>query len=173
MKLTRQKAIASARAFVDYRVEIIINILNLNYIEDWTRWVDAEGNSLKLKKNGNIKITKSNHPVQKTNDIFFKARPGLIARHSYWAFVINGDGNRIVNFLGNDGVLRSCYYEGGNWVRNFSPLLLGIDNLWVVENNYLNSDKKKIKGVKLPNHKEFVVESCFVTGEIEKDLENT
>lgn len=171
MKLTRQKAIASARAFVDDRIENIINILSLNYIGDWTKWVDAEGNSLKLKKNGGIIITKSNHPVQKTNDIFFKARPDLIAKHSYWAFVINCGENRIVNFLGNDGILRSCYYENGNWVKNFSPLLLGINNLWVVVNNYLDSECKEIKGVKLPNHKEFVVENCFVTGEIEKDLE--
>ena len=171
MKLTRQKAIASARSFAGDGIEVIINILQLNYIDDWTKWTDAEGNSLKLKKNGNIKITKSNNPVQKTNDIFIKARPDLIAKHSYWAFVINGGGNRIINFLGNDGVLRSCYYENDNWIKNFSPLLLGIDNLCVVVNNYLDSEHKEIKGIKLPHHKEFVVESCFVTGEIEKDLE--
>jgi hypothetical protein len=164
LKLTKQNSIASARAFAGDRVEVLINILQLNPIDEWTKWTDAEGNTLKLCKNKGVLITPTKYPIQKTSDIFMLANPEFIEEHSYWKFVINGNDKKVVSFLGNDGVLRSCFYDCEVWKNNFSPLLLGIDNLWKVVDKYLDSDYKKIKGVKLPFHKDFVVENAFVCG---------
>jgi hypothetical protein len=47
-EITRNQAISSARVFIqNLNIDTIIRILNLNYVEDWTKWIDDNGNSLK------------------------------------------------------------------------------------------------------------------------------
>jgi hypothetical protein len=153
--MLKKYAIASARNFLDFsKFEHIVTMLNLSPIESWNRWEDIDGNILTICKNKNVIVTQSDKTNNKTLDIFRKAKPNLIAKHSYWVLCLIGNKEIILSFLGNDGVLRSCYYKDNKWVNNISSLLLGFDILKYIVNNYIESDiinieDKKIKKLKL------------------------
>lgn len=173
MILTRNQAIASANVFIpSLNLDTIIRILNLKHENDWMKWFDDEGNLLRIKKNKTVQIFNIGNLSDTTTDIFIKAPPELISKHSYWLFQVVGKCKCISSFLGNDGRLRSCYFENGKWKNNIQPLLLGIDSLASISKNYLETEYQEIEGVDIKFINDFEVEKVFCSGEVELYKEN-
>jgi hypothetical protein len=146
--MKKDQLIASARAVLNCPFELLVSMLGLDPIGDWHTWQDTEGNQLRILKNGKVKIRPSPIFIQKTKDVFRKAKPSLIAKHSYWGMLLSGKDNIII-FLGNDGKIRSSYFENNIWLKNISPLLLGFDILRYIVFEYLDSDFRMIDSIRM------------------------
>lgn len=166
--MNKNRLIASARNFINNdNLETIINICNLKPLnnDDWKIWVDNEGNKLHLTKTKRIITKKNKYNIKlDTKDIYRKALPESIYRYSYWGLFIIGENKSILNLLGNDGILRSCYIKNGEWKYNFPSSLLGFDILNAIANRYLDEEFAEIKNIKriyYPNN--FKIEKIFST----------
>jgi hypothetical protein len=112
--------------------------------KNWKIWRDEANNSLRLSDKG-IRTYMSKTQKQKTTpDIFVKAFPSKIAKHSYWVMLLLGDNDAAMYFVGNDGRLRVCRFHKQKWIGNYVPLGIGIDGLRTVVNGYMNLDVRKV-----------------------------
>ncbi|MFA5758998.1 MAG: hypothetical protein WC942_06555 [Clostridia bacterium] len=158
-------AIKSAQVFLkDPLFKTIVNLTNLSPKESWTVWEDPEGNRLKIAKNKSVIISPSNTEPITTKDIFRKAEPECIYKHSCWGLFISGKKHKITHLIGNDGLLRCCYYYNDIWQCNFQSLLLGYHNLMLLSERYSNKTKQttntnKVFKIKYP--KEFEIEEIW------------
>jgi hypothetical protein len=162
--MQKGRAIASARAAINCPFDILADMLMLEPKGDWHLWLDPEGNRLRIFKNRAVQVYQAAEQAIETKDIFRKARPELIVKHSYWLVLYSGKGKDILIFLGNDGKLRSCYFEGGIWKNNISPLLLGINTLRYIVNGYLETNPRLIKPVNISYPKDFEIEEAWASG---------
>lgn len=163
--MQKKRAIASARAFLNApRFGLIVDILNLNPKWDWTQWQDPEGNYLKISKNKAIHVYPSKQELESTKDVYRKARPETIARHSYWVLAMFGETQSVLSFLGNDGTLRCCYFENNIWKFNISPMLLGYKILDCIVFGYIETEPRKVKIPKISYPKNFNIEEAWATG---------
>lgn len=162
--MSKSRAIASARAFLGIYFEILAEILGLNPKEDWHEWEDPEKNFLKITKRKTIRVYPSSNIPTTTNDVFRKAHPRDIAKHSYWMLVLIAKNKTIICFLGNDGILRRCDFEDNKWVCNDSPLLLGYQVLRYIINGYLETEPRKVKSIKLHYPISFEIEDAWASG---------
>lgn len=167
----RSRAIASARAFLGApRFELLVDITGIEPKGDWRLWVDAEGNRLRIAKNKSIQVYAQSPKVESlvTKDVFRKARPELIANHSYWVLSLFGncDGHEqtVMAFLGDDGNLRCCVFVDKVWQRNIAPLLLGFQALSCVSSGYIENDSRIIKSLKVTYPKGFDIEEAWASG---------
>lgn len=162
-------AIASARAGTkEPRFDVITEILDIRPQGDWRVWSDAESNLLKISKNGAVQV----HPAVEskgTRDVFRKAKPKLIAKHSYWVLALFGPA-QILTFLGNDGILRSCIFDG-KWVQNQSPILLGFKTLRFIASGYIDPEPRKISNINVTYPKDFEIEEAWASSYPSSDLE--
>ena len=163
-QMNKSRAIASARAAINCPFDILSDMLILEPKGDWHLWLDPEGNRLRIFKNRAVQVYPAAIQATKTKDIFRKARPELIKKHSYWVMPIYGKGKNILTFLGNDGKLRSCYFEGNIWKSNISPLLLGINTLRYIVNGYLETNPRLIKLTNISYPKDFEIEEAWASG---------
>jgi hypothetical protein len=162
--MQKDRAIASARAAINCPFDILADMLMLEPKGDWHFWLDSEGNRLRIFKNRAVQVYPALVPATKTKDIFRKARPALIGKNSYWFILYSAKEKDIITFLGNDGKLRSCYFEGGIWKNNISPLLLGINTLRYIVNGYLETNTRLIKPTNISYPKDFEIEEAWVSG---------
>jgi hypothetical protein len=162
--MNKKRAMASARAATNCPFDILAGMLMLEPKEDWHLWFDPEGNRLRIFENRAVKIYPAAIPLSKTKDVFRKARPELIEKYSYWAMPILGKNKNILILLGNDGKLRSCYFEDNIWKGNISPLLLGINILRYVSNGYLETESRPIKLTNISYPKDFEIEEAWASG---------
>jgi hypothetical protein len=170
--MRKKRAVASARAFLnDARFDVIVEILRLNPVGDWTQWADVEGNSLKISKNGAIHVYPSKEIGTVTNDVYRKARPQAIASHSYWMLAIFGQTQSILSFLGNDGMFRCCYFENDIWKYNIQPLLLGYQALSYVASGYIDTETRKVRIPKISYPKNFNIEEVWASSYSATDLQ--
>jgi len=161
--MRNNRAVASARAFLsDLLFEIVVCLTGIVSKKDWMYWEDTDGNSLRIAKNKSIKIIKNGLDKSCTHDIFRKAKPGLIAKNSYWALVSFGKEKSIFSFVGNDGMLRCCYFESQVWVGNQSPLLLGYNVLRYIASGYLENTPRKVLNIRY--QEDFGVEETWALG---------
>jgi hypothetical protein len=160
--MQKSRAIASARAFLSCPTfGVIVDILKLETKDDWHFWNDPEGNRLTISKKAHVNVYQAATNSTNTKDIFRKATPDIIAKNSYWCLEVIAGQNKILNLLGNEGILRSCYFEDNVWKYNLSPLLLGYDLLRYISSGYLENDYRLIKSVKITYPKGFnIEESC-------------
>ena len=143
--MQKSRAIASARAFLENSAfDIVVDISNLNPKEDWHLWEDPEGNQLSITKNHRVIVTPSEIRATKTRDLFRQAPPVLIAKYSYWVLALFGEDKTILNFLGNDGLLRVCFFMGKKWEMNIAPLIIGYPMLNVIATSYLDIEPQDI-----------------------------
>lgn len=157
-------AIASARAGTkEPKFDIITEILDLKPKGNWRVWEDAESNILKISKNGSVLIRPSNNPYTTTNprDVFRKAHPKLIAKHSYWVLAMFGQNQAILSFLGNDGILRCCLFDDKGWLGNQNPILLGFRTLKVIASGYIDSEPRKMPQINITYPKCFEIENSW------------
>lgn len=131
---------------------------------DWHRWQDSEGNRLTIFKDNSVQVYPAKDRSISTKDIFRKASPNLIIKHSYWGIIITEKNKDILILLGNDGKLRSSYFENNIWIENISPLLLGFHILRYISYGYLESDVRKIKLLNVIYPKEFKIEEAWAFG---------
>jgi hypothetical protein len=163
--MQKKRAIASARAFLNLpSFDLIVSILDLQPKGSWDQWEDAEGNYLKISKNKSIRVFLPKKDTLTTRDIYRKAHPRMIAKHSYWILALFGKNQSIISFLGNDGILRCCYFENNIWKYNISPLLLGFDILKCVISEYLELDSRKLQLVSVKHPKSFKIEEVWASG---------
>jgi hypothetical protein len=165
----RTRAIASARAFLDApRFEILVDIVGLEPKEDWHTWEDGEGNRLRIAKNKSVQVYSLKTKSEITKDVFRKARPELIASHSYWVLSLfgNSDGYKdtILAFLGYDGSLRCCLFRDKVWIENFSPVLLGYQTLSYISSGYIDNESRILKSLKVTYPKGFDIEEAWASG---------
>lgn len=160
----RDRLIASARALLDCPFDVIADMLYLEPVSDWYNWIDPEGNRLKILKNNRVKVNLPKIKTNKTRDIFRKARPELIKKYSYWGMLLIDKNKNILILLGNDGKLRSSYFENNIWIENISPLLLGFDIIKYVASGYLDSMVRSVKLVEITYPKDFGIEEAFAFG---------
>jgi len=162
--MKKNRLIASARAFLVCKFDIIVDMLSLEPKEDWHLWLDPEGNRLRIGKNRAVQVYPSTTSARKTKDVFRKAPPQLIERHSYWGSLVSGQNKNILILLGNDGKLRSSYFEDNIWIENISPLLLGFGILRYISSGYLEPGVRIIKSLNISYPKEFGIESAWAFG---------
>jgi hypothetical protein len=159
--MIKSRAIASARsALPEANFDALVLMLDLNNY-DWRNWTDPNGNKLVITKNSKVKIYQNKEEYIVTKDIFRKAHPSSIANNSYWVLSIFSKNKTILNFVGNDGKLRSCVFENGIWKYNFNPILLGFNVLRYISTGYINDECRKIKVLKLNYPKNFEVEEMW------------
>jgi hypothetical protein len=161
--MKRERAIASARAALNCPFDLLVDMLSLEPETDWHGWLDSEGNRLRILKNGTVKVYPATTPATKTKDVFRKAHPALIERHSYWGMLLSGKDNILI-LLGNDGKIRSSYFENNIWVRNISPLLLGFGILRYISSGYLETNPRTIKLLKVSYPHDFGIEEAWAFG---------
>lgn len=160
--MRNKRAIASARAFLsDPLFEIVVCLTGIVSKKDWMYWEDMDGNSLRIAKNKGIKIIKNGLDKSTTSDIFRKAKPSLIAKNSYWALVSFGE-KSLFSFVGNDGLLRCCYFESRVWISNPSPLLLGYNALRYIAAGYLENTPRKVLDIRY--QEDLCVEETWALG---------
>lgn len=163
--MIKSRAIASARAFLnDKSFEILTDITNLNPLDDWKNWQDSEGNRLVITKQKRIYVYKSKSKPETTKDIFRNSTPDLIAKYSYWIMAFLDSKKSVLCFLGNDGILRCCYFENKRWINNFPPLLLGYKALKYISSGYIDDSYRTVKGLKINQLNNRNVERVFVSG---------
>lgn len=163
--MQKNRAIVSARAFLDSTsFELVVDILGLQPKKDWTQWEDSEGNLLKVAKNKTVHVYPAKEEAEATMDVYRKARPSVIADHSYWVLAAFGREKSIFAFLGNDGVLRCSYFENNTWKMNLPPVLIGFQALNIVASGYIDIDPRKIRSIKLSYPKGFEIEEAWATG---------
>ncbi|MCK9567862.1 hypothetical protein M0R72_02780 [Candidatus Pacearchaeota archaeon] len=161
--MRQERLIASARAALNCPFDLLVDMLGLEPVEDWHVWRDFDGNRLRLLKNGVVKVYPATAISTKTTDVFRKANPALIERHSYWGMLLSGQ-NNILILLGNDGKIRSSYFENNIWVRNISPLLLGFGILRYISSGYLETNLRTIKFLKVSYPNDFIIEEAWAFG---------
>lgn len=167
--MKKASAIASAKALTkEPRFSIIVDVLELQSNKNWRVWEDSEKNLLKISKNGAVQVYPSKNSIS-TKDIFRKAHPALIAKYSYWVKVLFGKGKTILVFLGEDGFLRCCMFEDNKWIGNQSPLLLGFKLLKVIVSGYIESEPRRVQGMKITYPKCFEIEEAWASGYPSKD----
>jgi hypothetical protein len=162
--MNKGRLIASARAALNCPFDLLVDMLSLEPKEDWHLWLDPEGNRLRIFKNRAARVYPSLTAATKTRDIFRKARPELIERNSYWGVLIDGQNKNILILLGNDGKLRSCYFEDNIWKENISPLLLGFNILRYIASGYLESNVRTIKLLNIAYPRDFKIEEGWAFG---------
>jgi hypothetical protein len=163
--MQKKRAIASARAFLNApRFDLIVEILKLNPEEDWTKWQDIEGNQLKISKNKAIHVYHSKQESEYTNDVYRKAKPVNIAKHSYWVLALFGSTQSILSFIGNDGTLRCCYFENNIWKCNLPPIMLGYQILGYIASGYIETESRKIAIPIIGYPKRFKIEEAWASG---------
>lgn len=69
-------------------------------------------------------------------------------------------GSNVLCLLGDDDLLRCCYFEDDVWIKNFVPLRLGIELLDFACEEYLNSENKATR-------KEVAIHTVKVSGVVE------
>lgn len=144
--MNKNRFIASAKAFLPKsNFPAIVTLLDINPEKDWKHWRDIEGNQLIIRKNKGVVTYISGKNSYQTNDIFRKALPLLISQNSYWVLAMFGDEITILNFVGNDGLLRSCYFEKNEWKYNFKSIFFGFNVIEYVAQEYLEEECKKVK----------------------------
>lgn len=162
--MKRTSAIASAKVLTkEPRFQVIADILEISPKETWRVWEDDEKNLLKISKNGAVQVYPSKDPVS-TKDVFKKAHPRMIAKHSYWVMVLSSKNKYVLIFLGEDGFLRCSIFEDNKWVENQSPVLLGFKLLKVIASGYIDSEPRRIQGMKITYPKCFEIEDAWVSG---------
>src|SRR5690606_13925175 len=103
----------------------------------------AESNILRITQNGWVKIYQGKNPTT-TRDVFRKANPNIIAKHSYWVLYLYSPEQIIIAFLGNDGLLRCSLFKDNKWVGNQCPIFLGFKILKIIASGYIDPEVKKI-----------------------------
>lgn len=161
--MKHERAKASARAALNCPFDLLVEMLDLEPEGDWHVWKDSEGNRLRILKSGTGTVYPATVPAMKTKDIFRKANPKLIERNSYWGMLLSGKHNILI-FLGNDGKIRSCYFENNIWVKNISPLLLGFGILRYILSGYLETNSRTIKLLKVSYPHDFGIEEAWAFG---------
>jgi|SRR5690606_30442622 len=162
--MKRSAAIASARIGTkESRFNTIVEILDLKHKGDWRIWEDAESNILKISKNGAVQVYPSKISIT-TRDIFKKAEPKLIAKHSYWVLCLFGTTQKILVFLGNDGILRCCLFDNNQWIENLSSVLLGFKTLKVIASGYIDSEPRRMPQMNITYPKSFEIEEAWASG---------
>lgn len=159
----KKRAIASARAFLGMPFEVLAEIAVLTPKGDWHLWEDPEGNRLRIAKNKAVQV----YPAKtssSTKDIFRKALPELIAKNSYWVLALFGNDKSLLSFLGNDGVLRCCYFESGIWQCNINSVLLGFRVLRYVCSGYIENKSREISSLRIKYPKSFEIEEAWGSG---------
>lgn len=152
--IKQHQAIASARAYLtDAKFDNIVSMLNLECIGDWHHWKDSDDNILTITKKRSAIIYPAKERSFSTKDLFRKASPETIAKHSYWVIYIERQDKKTLSFLGNDGILRSSLFEN-NWICNFSSMLLGFQILKYISNYYLEDECIEVKQIKQPDIKQ-------------------
>ena len=141
--MKKDRAAASARAFLNCPFELVVDMLGLTQDGDWHFWKDSDGNRLTISKNKKALTYPSKSITTSTNDIFHKTKPEVIIKHSYWGILLSGKHNIFI-FLGNDGRLRCSYFEDNIWIKNISPLLLGFDIIKYIVSEYLETETRQI-----------------------------
>lgn len=160
-----KRAIASARAFLnDSNFEIIVQLLKLKPKQDWYEWYDLEGNYLKITKTKHILIHQAKKKVEATIDIYCKAKPESIIKNSYWLCSIFGVEKTILLFIGNDGILRCCYFENNTWKCNMNPILLGYQILNIIANEYIDMEARRIAIPKINIIEKKDIEEIWLSG---------
>ena len=163
--MQKKRAIASARAFLGIPFDLLAEIAALDPIEDWHLWTDPEGNRLRIAKNKSVQVYPARHESRTTKDVFRKAEPALIAKHSYWVLALFGKDETLLNFLGNDGLLRTCYFEERIWQYNMSSVLLGFKALRYVGSGYIETRSRQITSpLKIKYPKGFEIEEAWASG---------
>jgi hypothetical protein len=162
--MQKKRAIASAQAFLGCRFDLLVDIVGLDPKGDWNLWEDSEGNQLRIAKNKAVHVLPAKHEPTSTMDVFRKAHPALIAKHSYWALSLFGDRQSMLCFLGDDGTLRCCYFENNTWQYNMSPVLLGYKALRYVISGYIETDSRRLRTLSLPYPKDFHIEEAWASG---------
>lgn len=162
--MQKNRAVASATAFLGCRFDLIVDIVGLDPKGDWNLWEDSEGNQLRIAKNKAVHVFPAKSEAQKTMDVFRKASPLVISKHSYWVMAIFGQQKDMLCFLGLDGMLRCCYFEDNSWKYNMSPVLLGFRMLRCVISGYIETDTRRIKTVSLSYPKDFNIEEVWASG---------
>jgi hypothetical protein len=165
----RSRAIASARAFLGLPTfDIVADIVGMNPQGNWRLWKDSEGNCLRITKKKSVHSKLPLLPLEITKDVFRKARPELIAKHSYWLLSffgnINGHQHSIFAFLGYDGYLRCCLFRNNVWCNNFSPILLGFQALSYISSEYIDNESRLINSMKIMYPKGFLIEQVWASG---------
>jgi hypothetical protein len=162
--MQKNRAVASARAFLNCPFDIIVDMLSLHPKDDWHLWLDPEGNRLRILKTKNVKVYPAVEKIPQTKDVFRKANPELIIKNSYWGTLIIGQNKKILILLGNDGKLRCSYFVDNIWIENICPLLLGFDILRYIASGYLESNTREIKQLKITYPHDFEIEDAWAFG---------
>ncbi len=163
--MQKKRAIASARAFLNSPFDLLVDIVGLNPKEDWHLWVDAEGNRLRIAKNKSVQVYPAREESTCTKDVFRKASPYLIAKNSYWVLALFGKNQTLLNFLGDDGTLRSCYFKDEIWQYNMSSTLLGYKALRYISSGYVEIYSRQIMtSLKVKYPKGFEIEEAWASG---------
>lgn len=162
--MQKKRAIASAQAALSFPFGLVVDIAGLEPMVGWNSWTDSECNLLRIAKNNAVQVFPCSTEYPITKDVFRKARPELIAKHSYWVLSLFGKDNTLLCFLGNDGTLRVSYFESNTWQYNMSCTLLGFQALRYVASGYLESDSRKISSLKVSYPKEFEIEEAWASG---------
>jgi hypothetical protein len=127
--------------------------------------MDADGNRLRIAKNKSVLVYPAKKEPSVTKDIFRKAPPALIAKNSYWILALFGKNHSLLSFLGNDGNLRSCYFEDEVWQYNMSSTLLGYRALRYVSSGYIETYCRRIiTSLKVKYPKGFEIEEAWASG---------
>ena len=145
---TLNQKIASARVIVP-EFSNIQSMCDLSPTDGWKKWKDDQGNILTISKNNSVRIFKSNKETHTTRDILAKAEPNRISRFSYYLVAMFEKDRVLLVFMGNDGILRTCEFEKDIWLRNHKPLLLGLECLKQISNDFQLDGSSRWK-VKLP-----------------------
>ena len=140
------------------QIEVLTKLCDLKPSIDWKVWQDDQGNILKVTKKNKIE-TVSKQTTNTTSDFLFKAHPEQIFKYSYFGmFLFLEDGYSAFLFVGHDGRLRCSEFFENSWLRNHSPLLVGMTILTRVAELYMSEGTVKIEN-KLhfkPNKKKVV-----------------
>jgi hypothetical protein len=153
--MKRERALESVKAFLstDKEIENIIQLCDLHPIKDsWRKWTDHLGNYIQIQNNKRV-ISFIHSPIHKSEqivtDVFFKAYPQKISSISKWAFVSFGKNSKdefnicFIWFLGHDNRLRLVAAKDDQWMRNYPPLVSGIDTLRPIIKNIDVEDYRK------------------------------
>lgn len=125
----------------------IAEICDIYPTNGWKRWEDEDKNFLRIAKNNTMRIHRSSYQTATTRDLFAKALPIRIARSSYFVLALFNDNRSLLNFLGDDGLLRCSEFLDEQWIGNHKPLLLGLPMLKLIAREYINPDTSKLANI--------------------------
>lgn len=163
--MNRKQAIASARAYLSNpRFDSFADMTGIHPQGDWKHWKDSEGNLLRLTKTHTALVYAARTPIERTADLYRKAHPKLIAKHSYWVMALLGKDMSVLSFLGRDGLARVCVFKDEKWKENICPLLIGYIACQYICSGYLDSDVRKIECKRVVYPRELEIEESWVSG---------